>query len=746
MYGQTMNNDVTLTGGENPLLAGRYQVVRPLGSGGMGSVWLAEDTLLDNKRFAIKMLPSILVSDKRAYRQLKNEALVAMKLVHPNIMQIRAFEENNGNPFLVMDYIEGQTLDDYLAEKGTLSEDETVRLLKPVAEALDYAHGEGVVHRDVKPANVMIRKDGRPFVLDFGIAREVQESMTRVTGKMSSGTLMYMSPEQLNGMPPAPAQDVYSFAVMVYECLNGAPPFVRGQIEHQILNNPPPPLSSGVASWLSAITMRGLAKKAAERPATCREMLGCGPFGGMRDDVELQTRLAITAYKAEEFEAAFAAAQKADKDDAEIQYIIGRCYQWGDGVEEDHHAAIQWYFKAAMQGRIEALFEIGELYRDKLCDPCFEWHENEAKEFKDCFDIALKCTDARVRRVFADLYVRCTFGSAQCSGFDKLITIDEVEALALIKESANSGSVEAQYELGRRYESGDGVLRDSSEAAKWYLKTAEHGISDCNDYKYALKLGEIYKKGLGVTKDNDEAIKWYRKAVELCANGETMYNLAEMCEIAKKYDEAAKRYQKLAERGVCKAQMRLAYCYAEGKGVGEDLKVAFKWYRKAAEQDNALAQYYVGAMYARGNGVEKNCEEAVKWYLKAAEQGNAKAQHQVGLFYHEGFCVVKDYAQAYKWLQKAADQGIADAQRVLGIMYQEGHGVDKNYEKALVWYQKAVDQGHSVAYYNLGEMYEYGYGVKKDLSQAIKWYKTAAENGNEDGQYNYDRCIKITRV
>ena len=207
----TIDNDVTIAGGaEGALLANRYRVVRQLGQGGMGSVWLAEDTQLDNKLFAIKMLPSILVSNKRAYRQLKDEALVAMKLVHPNIVQLRAFEENNGNPFLVMDYIDGETLDDYLAEhSGTTSasaavnapaarstsgtggspvlsglpESEVIRLLKPIAAALDYAHGEGVVNRDVKPANVMIRKDGHPYILDFGIAREIQETMTREIGR-----------------------------------------------------------------------------------------------------------------------------------------------------------------------------------------------------------------------------------------------------------------------------------------------------------------------------------------------------------------------------------------------------------------------------------------------------------------------------------------------------------------------------------------------------------------------------------
>ena len=271
MNNNTINSEVTMGGASGTLLGGRYRVVRQLGQGGMGSVWLAEDTKLDGFKVAIKMLPSVLVNNKRAYAQVKSEALVSLKLSHPNIVTVRAFEEEGGSPFLVMDYIDGQTLDDYLAEKGKLTEEETGKLLKPVAAALDYAHTQGVVHRDVKPGNVMIRKDGTPFVLDFGIAREIQETMTRVTGKLSSGTLLYMSPEQLNGEAPKPAQDIYSFAAMAYECLKGEPPFSRGQVEFQILNKEPEPLPGG--SPLAKTILRGLLKDPAARPVDCRGVM-----------------------------------------------------------------------------------------------------------------------------------------------------------------------------------------------------------------------------------------------------------------------------------------------------------------------------------------------------------------------------------------------------------------------------------------------------------------------------------------
>jgi len=253
------------------MLAGRYKIVRKLGEGGMGSVWLAEDQKLDGRKVAIKMLPVVLATNARAIQQLKAEAKMAMPLVHSHIVALRSFEDSDEGAFLVMDYVPGKTLEQILAEKGTLTEEEVLKMFRPIAEALDHAHKQKVIHRDIKPSNILIREDGEPFIMDFGIAREMKDTMTRVTGKNSSGTLPYMSPEQLRGEDPTSAQDIYSLAATIYECLSGHPPFHRGQIEYQIANETPKPLTSH--SPLARAVMTGLAKQANDRPTTSMHIL-----------------------------------------------------------------------------------------------------------------------------------------------------------------------------------------------------------------------------------------------------------------------------------------------------------------------------------------------------------------------------------------------------------------------------------------------------------------------------------------
>jgi formylglycine-generating enzyme required for sulfatase activity/serine/threonine protein kinase len=267
--GDTLDSAPTLRG--ETVLAGRYRIVRELGRGAMGTVYLATDRKLDDRPVAVKMPAAVLARNPRAVRNLKQEALLAMQLSHPHIVTLRSFEETADGVFLVMDYVDGRTLEEVLSERGTLPEEEVLRLFRPVAEAIDFAHSKKVIHRDIKPSNILIAADGTPLVTDFGIAREMRDSYTRTTGKVTGGTLPYMSPEQLRGDAPAPAQDVYSLAAAMYECLTGNPPFYRGELPHQIEHVPAARPERG-GPIVDAV-MAGLAKDPRKRPATCAGLL-----------------------------------------------------------------------------------------------------------------------------------------------------------------------------------------------------------------------------------------------------------------------------------------------------------------------------------------------------------------------------------------------------------------------------------------------------------------------------------------
>jgi len=265
----TLDSAPTLKG--ETILAGRYRIVRELGRGAMGTVYLAADQKLDDRPVAIKMPAAVLARNPRAVQALKEEALRAMEVVHSGVVTLRSFEETGEGVFLVMDYIEGRTLEDLLAERKTLPEDEILRLFRPIADAIDYAHTRKVIHRDVKPSNILIDKDGLPHIADFGIAREMKDTYTRTTGKTTSGTLPYMSPEQLCGQDPAPAQDIYSLAATMYECLVGHPPFYRGDLPHQIMTLAP--ARPDMTGPLVDAIMAGLSKQPQDRPTSCCAMI-----------------------------------------------------------------------------------------------------------------------------------------------------------------------------------------------------------------------------------------------------------------------------------------------------------------------------------------------------------------------------------------------------------------------------------------------------------------------------------------
>ena len=320
---------------ETQLLAERYRLVYEIARGGMGIVYLAEDTYLDNLRVAIKLLAASLSPDLQAEKRLKREARTAMQLSHAGIMRLYSFDQHQGQSFLVMEYINGPTLEGLTEQRGRLTPAEVALFMGPTCEALDYAHSQGVVHRDIKPANIMLSlppdspfasqkgrrrkkfstgsssqtvtlggsgatatppepappraqendkakplseftiEDGRSAgvkICDFGIAQQLRQTMTRLTGTSLIGSPVYMSPEQLEGAKVDHHTDIYSLGVSVYEMLTGELPFdgPMHSLTYQIMEKDPPPVK-GVDKMLSDVVLKSMAKTPRDRWQTCME-------------------------------------------------------------------------------------------------------------------------------------------------------------------------------------------------------------------------------------------------------------------------------------------------------------------------------------------------------------------------------------------------------------------------------------------------------------------------------------------
>ncbi len=264
-------------------LVGRYRILSSVGSGAMGEVYRAEDTSL-GRVVALKTLPGDLVGTPDRRARFENEGRIMASLSHPNLVHVFDVGEHEGVPYLVQEFVEGETLEDVLLS-GPVAAPKAARWIAQAAEGLVAAHEAGILHRDIKPSNLMVGRDGRIRVLDFGLAkvqsvpedrRRSQPSLT--TDGLVVGTAQYMSPEQASGKKVDARSDIFSLGIVFYELLAGKLPFegetpvdVMYAILH--LGHPPiPGFGSGVVRGFADVVDRALAKDPAQRFASMREM------------------------------------------------------------------------------------------------------------------------------------------------------------------------------------------------------------------------------------------------------------------------------------------------------------------------------------------------------------------------------------------------------------------------------------------------------------------------------------------
>ena len=258
------------------IIDGRYRVILRLGSGGMAEVYLAQDTLL-GRSLAVKVLHHHFAEDQEFVERFRREASSAASLSHPNIVAIFDRGEWNGTYYIAMEYVPGRSLKELVREQGPLDPAMAIDIVTQILQAARFAHSRGVIHRDLKPHNVILDEEGRARVTDFGIARAGASDMT-LTGSIM-GTAQYLSPEQAQGHAVSAASDLYAVGVILYELLTGAVPFdgdtavaiAFKQVSAQPL--PPSAANPTVPAALDEVVLRALAKDPAARFADAEEFI-----------------------------------------------------------------------------------------------------------------------------------------------------------------------------------------------------------------------------------------------------------------------------------------------------------------------------------------------------------------------------------------------------------------------------------------------------------------------------------------
>lgn len=768
---------------------GPYRIIRKLGQGGFGITYLACHLETQQQVVIKENMPTFYAyRDDSTLRihpldeqenidnynhtltRFVEEARTLARLEHPNIVRVREAFEALGTAYYVMPYVGGKEL--HKAAPATPDEAWLAPILNAILSALSYLHSQNLLHRDIKPGNILLQEDGTPILIDFGTARAMQ------TGRSATmvGTPGYTPVEQMttNGKK-GPWTDLYALGATCYRVITGAcppeafdrmededpyiplsrRPELRGRFSRNFLKSIDTALAvrahkrwQSAEEWQQAlanpstqpsITMSPVAPAApqASIPATIPggllEDAGASPFSASR------SRMLPPP-----FEAKHSGKNKKWLWIAAALLLIlplgYGLFAYLQAVEEKNKAA---EIAAAMeqQRQHELMLREARLTAEREAREKVQREEAQRLAREEQERIAREEAARKAREKACSEYVNSVIAVFTTTSLPKAETLPPSpnnEVAATLQELAEQGRAAEQFTLAVLYQYGLGVTKDERLAVEWLKKAATAGNDSAQ-----LALGRRYDDGLGVDKNLTEAAEWYRKAAEQ-GHPVAQNNIGNCYEhgygVEKDAEKAVTWYRKAADQNVAIAQFNIGNCYAKGTGVEKNETEALRWFRMSAEQGYAQAQGVLGYCYINGTGVEKNIYTGLEWFRKSANQGWDRAQIALGIYYLTGEGVPKDAKEAAKWFRMAAEQNSADAQYLLADCYSNGNGVEKDIEEANVWYRKAADQGNADAQQVLGVNYLIGNGVPKDNELALKYLRLAEKQNKPVALYILGLC------